>query len=313
MSNGNVLRNVLRSVTDRQNVTTTSEKDLRLIRLHVDYVRRTGASQRTLLHRRENLRRLAEKLPCDLLDATADDLNDWQSGLKVSISSMATYSSHARSFYRWAVEIGHIEVDPTQLLPRQKLPARRPRPIPARDFELALECAQDPVYTWLVLGAFMGLRTFEIAAIKREDITEGIIAGKRRTFISGIGKGQKPFKLAVPVEVLPILQRHMTARRGPLWQMDDGRAIPPDKLTREVTAFFRGLGMPYTQHWARHTFGTTVQQQTGDLLQTKVLMRHESTNTTLLYVEPVEGAGLAAMDRLSASLRPRAGKRRAAS
>jgi integrase/recombinase XerC len=291
-------------------VTTISERDLRLIRLHVDYVRRTGATARTLYHRRENLLRFAKKLRCDLLDATAGDLDTWQSGLRVSLSSIATYSSHVRSFYRWAVETGHIENDPSHLLPQPKVPARRPRPIPADDLEVVLACAKGRVRIWIILGVFMGLRAFEIAQTCREDVSQGIIAGERRWFISGIGKGAKPYKLVVPTHVMPELQVHLTTRSGPLWRDANDRAIAPHGITKEVTAFYRSLGMAHTHHSGRHTFGTEVQQQTKDLLETQVLMRHSNPATTLQYVDPGDAAGIAALDRLSAALRPESGSRR---
>lgn len=277
-----------------------------MIRLHVDYLRRTGATPRTLHHRRANLLRLANGLPCELIAATAVQIEDWQAGLRVSLSSVATYSSHTRSFYRWAVDAGHLETDPTTRLPRTRVPGRRPRPIPRAEFEMALTCAPDPIRTWLILGAFMGLRTAEVAQIRREDVTDEIVGGKRRLFISGVGKGAKLFKLPVPVDVEPVLRRHLGGQTGPLWRTVQGNPATPDYVTAQVTAFFRGLGMPYTMHNCRHTFGTEVQQQTGDMLQTQVLMRHSSLNTTRLYVEPVQAGGVAAMDRLSARLRTKA-------
>lgn len=277
-----------------------------MIRLHVDYLRRTGATPRTIHHRRDTLTRIAGQLPTELLPATPDQLDQWQSDTarRISISSTATYTSHLRSFYRWAIDAGHIEHDPTVRLPRPRVAQRQARPIPRADFELALTCAPEPVRTWLVLGGFMGLRAAEVAAICREDITEEIVGGKRRTFLSGIGKGQKPYKLPVPVEVVPVLRAHLTNRGGPLWRNTQGRPIMARNVTDQVTAFFRGLGMPYTMHWCRHTFGTEVQQQTGDMLQTQVLMRHSSLNTTRLYVRPVTTSGMVAMDRLSTRLRP---------
>jgi hypothetical protein len=44
-----------------------------------------------------------------------------------------------------------------------------------------------------------------------------------------------------------------------------------------------------------------VHRLTHDLLLTADLMRHSSTNTTRLYVEPVAAEGTAAMDRLAAA------------
>lgn len=273
-----------------------------MIRLHVDYIRREGASPRTMRDRRGNLLRLADKLPVPLLDATPEILDTWQSNLTVCLSSIATYTSHTRAFYLWCYDVGHLDTNPAQRLARTKVPPRLPRPIPRGDFEMALECAPEPIATWLVLGAYMGLRAAEIAGIHREHITEAVVGGQPRVFITGIGKGGKPYKQPVPAGVEPILRRWMTARPGPLWLNHAGRPLTYVNVSEAVSKYFRGLDMPYTLHWTRHTFGTELQHETRDILATKVLMRHTSVNTTLLYVEPGEGAGVDAMDRLSGRL-----------
>lgn len=294
-------RNMSRRVTETTNMMNASERDLRLIRLHCDFLRRTGASTRTIEHRRDNLRRLASRLASDLIDATPEQLDAWQSALTVAITSIATYTNHVVAFYRWAVEAGHIDLDPTTRLPRPKVPARSARPIPDGDLKIALECAHEPMRTWLILAAFMGLRAMEVAQIRREDLSD--IGG--RLVLSGIGKGAKPYRLPVPTWVEPVLRRHLTAQRGPLWRTPHGQAVRASYVSHEAAKFFRAIGMPYTLHWLRHHFGTAAYRQTHDLLLTQDLMRHENPSTTRLYVETTRAETTAAMDRLSASLRPR--------
>ena len=135
--------------------------------------------------------------------------------------------------------------------------------------------------------------------MKREDVSEGIVDGERRWFLSGTGKGGKPFRLPIPVDVYPILKRHMAGRVGPMWRTRVGTPMTRSILTNTVSDFFGRLGMPYTTHALRHTYGTEIQQATGDMLQTQVLMRHSNLDTTRLYVEPVTAPGVRAMDRLA--------------
>ena len=89
-----------------------------LVHQHLDYLRRKNCSPRTRHDREGALRRLAAYLDKPLVEATAEDLDGWQSSLRVSISAIATYTSHVASFYRWALEQGHIDSDPATLLPR---------------------------------------------------------------------------------------------------------------------------------------------------------------------------------------------------
>lgn len=278
-----------------------SEDDKHLIRLNCDWMRRRNATERTLHHRRGNLARLAKRLPCPLRAATDRDLELWQARLTVSSSSVATYTSHTRGFYRWALDAGLVEVDPSAKLPMPKIPARLPRPIPERDLALALGCAAEPVRTWLLLAGYMGLRAMEIAQIRRDDFTE--LDG--RLLISGVGKGRKAYRLPVPVHVAPFLSAHLGGRPGPLWRTESGRPVRADDVTNQATQLMRAVGLPHTLHALRHRFGTVFYAATRDLLLTAEVMRHCSVNTTRGYVATGGHQAVAAMDELSRSLRPR--------
>lgn len=283
-----------------------SETDLRLIRLHCDWMRRDGASPNTRDYRRDVLRRLARALPCDLLEATWEDLDRWQSELTTCDSTTAGYTSHVRRFYAWVIDMERITVDPTRRLPQPKAPKRRPRPVPDNDLRTALVCAPEPIRTWLVLAAFMGLRCMEVAQIHRDDITE--LGG--RMFLDGVGKGNKPFRLPIPEEVLAVLQPYLSGSGRLFRTAPGGRPSRPRDVSEQTIKFFRGIGMNYGLHRLRHSFGTGYYALTKDLLLTQQVMRHESPNTTRLYVETSSAAATAAMDQLSARLRPKTTRRR---
>src|SRR5690606_8248678 len=119
-------RNAIGTVSDYGGVRSDvcSPDDLTMIRLHCDYLRRTGARPSTVMHRRDLLRRLRSQMQVPLLEATADDLERWQSSLTVSTSSIATYTNHVVAFYKWAVDAGHLEVNPAARLPRPRPPKR---------------------------------------------------------------------------------------------------------------------------------------------------------------------------------------------
>lgn len=286
-----------------------SSLDARLVRLHLDWLRRTGATPVTQKYRAGVLRRLAQALPdgVTLTTATAEDLDAWQSGLRVSISTLAGYTSHVHRWYAWLVEAGHIEVDPSARLPKPKVPQRQPRPVPDEDLRQALLCAQgrsDPMQLWLVLAAFMGLRAMEIAGIRRENISE--VDG--RLYIDGIGKGNKPFRLVVPRDVEPVLRPYLIGSAGPLFRTaPGGRPSRPYDVSMQTRDFFRRLGMPYSIHRLRHSFGTLIYAQTRDVLLTQDLMRHESANTTRQYVQTTRVEAVAALDQLGKRLRSHGG------
>lgn len=289
------------------------EHDLRLVRLHRDYLRRCGASPRTIQDRDMLLRRLVAHLPCPLTQASEADLDRWQASLTGTLCTVATYSTHIRVFYRWLLDNGHIDLDPAARLPRPKLPTRKARPIPERDLQLALQVAKEPVHTWLLLAAFMGLRAFEIAQIRRDDVTE---TDAGRLLLSGIGKGRRAFDLTVPQEVDPFLRAHLRSAAGPLWWIQPepasryaSRPARRGDVTNAVTALMRGLDLPYTTHTLRHRFGTRFYELEKDLLLTQDVMRHGSPEYTRLYVETTSVAATAAMDRLAKTLKPKRRRR----
>lgn len=292
----------------------TIDDDHELIRRHIDWLRRAGATPVTQRYRKGVLRRFARGLDKPLLDATHEDLDQWQSELTVSLSTVAGYTSNVRQFYRWAVETGRITTDPTTRLPKTRVPKRRPRPVPDADLRVALTAAGEPIRTWLILAAYLGLRAMEIAGMKRQDVVE--VDG--RLYLEGIGKGTKPYRLPIPQHVAPVLMLHLSGQTGPLWRTGPGgRPSRPQDVSEQVVKFFRGIGMPYSLHQCRHSFGTSIYRQTRDLLTTQDAMRHSSPTTTRGYVETTAPAATAAMDRLSANIeeqrrrgRQRRGERR---
>lgn len=304
---------LLNSVMPRtQTPPQAPQPPLPAVRAHLDWFRRTGATQVSQRYRAGVLRRLAAALPdgVTLLTATRDDLEKWQSDLQVSISTIAGYTSHVRRFYGWCVEHGHLDTDPSLQLPLPRVPGRKPRPVPDEDLAVALQCArhqQGPMRVWLVLAAYMGLRAMEIAGMRRENIT----AVDGRLYIDGIGKGNKPFRLCVPVDVEPELRPYLIGSTGPIFRTGPGgRPSRPYDVSMQTRDFFRRLGMPYSIHRLRHSFGTAIYAQTRDVLITQDLMRHTNANTTRLYVQTTRVEAVKALDRNGRSLRPSTATRR---
>jgi integrase/recombinase XerC len=293
---------------------TITDDDRELIRLHLDWFRRTGVSDETVKPRRNLLFRLAKALPNGLRAATEQDLDEWQSwimrtpksnGDPRDIGTIAGYTSHCRRFYQWALLNDHVDRDPALRLPVPRVPHGKPRPIPTEDLQTALACAPEPIRTWLLLASCMGLRCMEIAAIKGPDIPA--IAG--RLFLDGMGKGKKAFRLPIPPDVVEALRPHMRAK-GPLFRTPTGRPTNPHDVSKTTSDWFKSIGMPYAMHELRHWFGTYFYQSTKDVLMLREVMRHESLRTSQIYAQTTTEAATAAMDRLGGRLKPKPRRRR---
>lgn len=105
---------------------------------HLRNLKRRNMSPGTIDQRGGALDRLQRHIGKPVLEATGDDLDTWQDGLNVSISAVATYSSHVRAFFTWAVREGLVTVNPATDLVAPKIHTRRPRPIPEEDLQAAL-------------------------------------------------------------------------------------------------------------------------------------------------------------------------------
>ncbi len=284
-----------------------------VIEEHLRYLRRLGARNDTIRHRRDCLRRLARNLGVPLLEATAHDLDRWQDKIAdasrrpkpLTKSAVATYTSHTRAFYKWAHHVGRLEANPALDLDIPKIPTRVPHPIPENDLKLALRCATALILIWLCLAGWCGLRGGEISRLTGESvIDEGDVILLRID-----GKGGKERIVPVPKVMHEMLRSWV--KRGPLFHTSTGLPVNPDYVSRTVSQFFAALGMPYTLHWLRHRFGTQHYKLVKDIRATQELMGHSSPATTAMYVQLSQDRAARSMDKLGKTL-PQPGRRRSA-
>lgn len=285
----------------RTTIIDTHTKNAKAITKHIDWLRRTGARPTTVTQRRDNIRRLAAKLNVPLLDATYDDLDTWQSRLRVSISSIHTYTCHVRAFYRWAFEIGLLDTNPSDSLPIPKVAERRPRPMPEKDTRTALKAAVGHMRVWLALAGWCGLRAGEIARIRREDLATDPEGGDG-AMLHVDGKGGKHRAVPVPPRVYTMLKEYLTVT-GPIFRRaTTGLPVTPNEVTKRCSKFLRGLGLTHTLHTLRHRFATKLAQSTRDLRLVQELLGHGSLATTQGYLDWTMRRGAKAVKTLSQSL-----------
>jgi integrase/recombinase XerC len=283
-----------------RNIIDINSQNAQVITRHIDWLRRTGARPTTVTHRRDNIRRLASKLPVALLDATPEQLDSWQSQLRVSISSIHTYTCHVKSLYRWAFESGIIDTNPADALPIPKVAERRPRPIPEKDCKTAMRAAQGVMRVWLALAGWCGLRAGEIARIRREDVSHDPEGHGAMLHVDG--KGGKHRAVPVPPRVVALLAPLLVSQ-GPIFRRDTtGLPVTPNEVAKKAGRFLRSLGLPYSLHTLRHRFATRLAQATKDLRLVQELLGHASLATTQGYVDWTLRRGAKAVKALSESM-----------
>lgn len=294
---------------------------------HLDWCRRSGLSEVTREHRSSLLGSLdgwlTEHHQCGLVDATAEMLNDWQSwlinepdartGKPRSLTTMRTYTSHARMFYRWLRRNGYREDDPTQDLPMPTIPPSKPRDFPEEDLLLAVRCAPDLERAWLVLAAWLGLRRGEVSRIRREDVRDRDDMPTLRVRGKG-GHGEVTRTIPLPAEVLQVLRPYLGVRHGPIFRRQvrrygdrrdsEMRCYTPDEVGRRIIGYLTSLGMPYSLHWGRHRAITHAIRAGWRPTVVQRLSGHKRLDTLQIYIHEADRDVAALADEMSGELGP---------
>jgi integrase len=238
-----------------------------LLAAYAAHLRLTGAAEMTISTRLRTLRRL-ERQAGPLLTLTRHDLVAWL-GQHPRASTRSTLQSYLRSFYGWAVLEEFLDVDPTRRIPTVKTPRAVPRPVPTDELVAALAAAPPRERAWLLLMAYAGLRTFEVAAYRREHAWRGVDG----TWWLRIprGKGGNDQQVPLPAWVAEELQR------APDW------SITAQTVQRNIPRLFRSVGSKATAHQCRHWYATAALRSTNNLRVVQEMMRHATPATTARY------------------------------
>lgn len=244
-----------------------------------------GYRPRTIKARRDTLHAFARWLePMTLHQATRSHVEAWLAR-PLAPESRRAYRSALRSFYRWAVDEGHLAADPTERVPPIRVPRALPRPVSETDLSAALTRADQRMTAWLLLMALAGLRCVEVSALLPRDLIRqdtGWLLFLRET--KGGGQATVPAHPAL-VESLARLPQ-----QGGTWW-----TARPAYVSRQVSVHLRASGVDATAHQLRHFAGTSWFRSSGhDLLTTATLLRHQSVATTQVYahLDPVRPAAV---------------------
>lgn len=241
---------------------------------------------------------MAENALGDIATATPQILRKWLmhllSGGMVARSVNRKIAS-VRSFFRFLMKEGVVEVNPCSVISNVKTPKALPIFLQAKEMDLMLdECDYPDTYagqrdkTILELFYLTGMRLSELVSLNDEQFDFS------RLVVLVNGKRQKqriiPFSERLEIVLKSYLQRRnlefgCSVIGGRFFLTDKGEDIYPKLVYRVV---HRHIEMVSTitrksPHVLRHTFATVLLNNGADLMAIKELLGHTSLAATQIY------------------------------
>lgn len=243
------------------------------------HARAAGHTPATVDLRRFILARLERETATPLAEQTAATLEAWLSAHDWSRETRRAARSAVQCFYRWAYAAGRIDADPAAALPRVRPAEPCPRPLPDAMLSAALAAADDRQRLALTLGARLGLRVSEAAAVNVADIEADLIGLSLRVR----GKGGKVRTVPLAADVADLIRE--AAEAGPAgWAFPNPHAPAAHISGNHLGRLCRPLLGGYGFHSLRHRFASAAYSGTGDLLAVCRILGHASPATTQRYI-----------------------------
>jgi integrase len=183
------------------------------------------------------------------------------------------YMQWLRAFALWA----QIP-DPTAGMRRPPAPRSLPKPLPEADLQLMLATPahSEDLHLMLLLGAYAGLRSFEIAQVAGADLTDSPVVGPLLRVEGKAGRVDlQPLPPVLASELLRVVDERGRGRLFP--------GVTASAVQMRFRRHARSLGIEASVHQLRHRYGSAIYAATRDLLVTQRLMRHSNSKTTEGY------------------------------
>lgn len=253
-------------------------------------------SQKTIRERVVSVRAFLRAADVEDLSAVKKlDLLTFLSNPAWAPGTRATYRSELATFFRWCVDEGHLEHDPTARLPRVRVRAAEPNPIETDLMQQLLDSGiRGHTITKVLLYAYEGLRASEIAGIHGEHV-DWI---RERLWIAN-AKGDRPVWRPLSSLVLEHVKERGYPMHGPWFPSYrlDG-PITGRSVSDTISKAMKRAGIAHRPHDLRKWHGTTLLEQDADSIDVQHSLRHVDGQSMKAYVRPNERRIRAAKERL---------------
>jgi integrase/recombinase XerD len=208
--------------------------------------------------------------------------------------SIARHLTTLRNFYKFLLERGVIDSDPSELLTAPRQWQSLPKYLNTQqigDLIAAPDTAQPQGLRDRAMLEFLyatGLRVSELCRVRVSDLEMNM------GFVRGIGKGNKHRLVPVGKPALEAVSRFLESGRSRLLK---GRSSPYLFVSNRAGAMSRqafwkllaaygkkaGMFRNLTPHVLRHTFATHLLEGGADLRSVQTMLGHADISTTQIY------------------------------
>jgi integrase/recombinase XerD len=270
-----------------------------LITSFIAYLRADrGASENTVSEYQRDIRKFAEWLGVELRTATRRNFQMYTSSLIAGGKSGSTARRRRccfRTFYRFLMDEGEIEHDPTLNFPAPRAWKKLPKSTSQADVEkmvASLGTSPLAIRDKAMLLTFFGsgLRESELAALKLQDID--LDAGILKVVA---GKGNKDAMLPMSALSIAAIKEYLAQVRpsfargrgksANLFLGQWGRPLTRQQVYYRVRDTAKAvLGESISPMNLRHAYATALIDGGADIRDVQVLMRHTDIHNTEIYI-----------------------------
>jgi site-specific recombinase XerD len=220
-------------------------------------------------------------------------------------------------FFKWCVKKNFINQNPLLEMEKPKMPEQAPKPLNENEVKELLNVVSNLHYEYkftklrnialIMTFLYSGIRRNELLNLKVEnvDLVNGFIEVEH-------GKGNKRREIPIEQHILkPVLISYMDYRKklnkSSQWFFNgtfSGHGLHDNQLSVSAldNLFWKVseiMKIRVTAHRLRHTFATTVLDNTGDLFTLKELMGHNDISTTCVYLKSTRKKKIQVINALS--------------
>jgi integrase/recombinase XerC len=237
-----------------------------------------------------------------LKDISHSFIRSWLAGLKengLTSKSINRKISSLRSFFKYHLRTGKIDITPMSKIIAPKLSKRLPVFVKEAETKQLLETLQGSTEDWKTLNAKMlivlfystGMRLSELINLKEKQLDVA------RSQVKVLGKGNKERIIPLSNEVIRNIEDYRQLKKKEFVQKDGekkdtillvtekGKKLYPKYAYLLVKKYLATAGTldKKSPHVLRHTFATHLMNGGADLNAVKELLGHSSLASTQVY------------------------------